>query len=92
MSPKMAQVLIAAVAVYLAVGLLFAARFVARGAKRIDPDARGASWGFRLAIFPGVAALWPLFLRRKAVGDDPEPREHTPHRAAARARSMEVAP
>jgi len=91
-SPQIAQVLIAAVAVYLAAGLVFAAQFVLRGAKRIDPDARGASWGFRLAIFPGVAALWPLFLRCKAVGDDPEPRERTPHREAARARSMEAAP
>ena len=92
MSPKFAQVLIAAVAVYLAAGLLFAAQFVLRGAKRIDPDARGASWGFRLAIFPGVVALWPFLLRRKAVEDDPEPRERTPHRKAARERSMEVAP
>jgi hypothetical protein len=90
--PTTAKVLIAALALYLAAGLLFALAFVVRGVKRIDPDARGATWGFRLAILPGVAALWPFLLRRRAVGDDPEPRERTPHRAAARARSNEVAP
>ena len=92
MSSTAAQILIAALALYLAIGLLVAMPFVARGVKRVVPDARGASWGFRLAILPGVAALWPFLLRRKAVGDDPEPRERTPHRDAARARGTESAP
>ena len=92
MSPTTAQVLIAALALYGAAGLVFALAFVARGAKRIDPDARGASWGFRLLILPGVAALWPFLVRRTAVGDDPDPRERTPHRTAARARGVESAP
>jgi hypothetical protein len=90
--PTTAKALLACVALYFAVGLLVAAAFVWRKVNRIDPDARGATWGFRLAIVPGVAALWPWIVRRKAVGDDPEPRERTPHRDAARARAAEEAP
>ena len=44
---------------YLAAGLAFAAVFVWRGAGRIDANARGAGWGFRLMAIPGSAALWP---------------------------------
>ncbi len=49
---------------YALCGLLYGIPFVLRGAGRIDPDARGATWGFRLAILPGVVALWPLLARR----------------------------
>jgi len=91
-SPTTAQVLIAAAALYVAVGVLVALPFVARRVQRIDPDARGATLAFRLLIVPGIAALWPLFVRRKSAGDDPEPRERTPHRDAARTRGVESAP
>jgi hypothetical protein len=55
---------------YGAVGLAFAAVFVARGIQRVDPVAAGAPLGFRLIIVPGVAALWPLMAVRwvKAAG------------------------
>ena len=49
---------------YGAVGLLFAAVFVSVGVHRVDPVAEHAPVGFRLIIFPGVAALWPLLLSR----------------------------
>jgi hypothetical protein len=54
------QTLLALVAMYLILGSLFAIGFVARGAGRIDPAARGGSLGFRLIIAPGGAALWPI--------------------------------
>ena len=49
---------------YLALGAVFALAFVTRGAARLDPNADGATWGFRALILPGAAALWPLLLVR----------------------------
>ena len=83
MTETIAIWLLTALAVYAGAGVLFAIAFVLRGAARIDPQAVGGSWGFRLAILPGVAALWPLlswrWLRRQ-----PPPEERNAHRAAAR--------
>lgn len=41
-------------------GVLVAFPFVWRGAGRLDPAAGGGSLGFRLFIFPGAVALWPI--------------------------------
>jgi hypothetical protein len=60
----MAEILVGALAVYALVGVLFAAAFVAFGIDRVDPVAAHARLGFRLIVIPGVAALWPLLLRR----------------------------
>lgn len=57
-----AQIILATVGLYAAVGLLVGAWFVTRGVERVDAVARGAPWGFRLSILPGTAALWPLLL------------------------------
>ena len=80
--------LITALGIYLGAGVLFAIAFVTRGAQRIDPQADGASWGFRLAILPASAALWPLLIRRWMRGQPP-PEEHNPHRDRAQARGYE---
>jgi len=50
------------VAVYLAVGVVFALAFVTVGAQRVDHNAKGGPVGFRLLILPGSAALWPVLL------------------------------
>jgi hypothetical protein len=71
-------------AAYLLAGLFFAAAFVLRGAQRVDPLAEKASWGFRVVIFPGAVAFWPLLLRRWAWGAAPPPEERSPHRRSAR--------
>lgn len=71
--------LVSMVAVYAGVGLLFALPFVLRGVERIDPAARGASWGFRLIVVPGVIAFWPLLLRRWLRGAA-RPVERNAHR------------
>lgn len=68
---------------YLLAGIAFTPPFVIRGAGRIDPAARGATWGFRLILVPGVIALWPLLARRWLAGAAP-PRERNAHRDAAR--------
>ena len=67
--------------VYALIGVVFALAFVVIGAGRIDPLARSGSFGFRLAIFPGAAALWPLLLARWMRGGPPV--ERNAHRDAA---------
>ena len=79
MAETIAAWLVTALGVYAGVGLLFGVAFVTRGAARIDPQAVGGSWGFRLAILPGVVALWPLVARRWASGQPP-PEERNAHR------------
>ena len=73
---------------YLAGGFLFALPFVFIGVKKIDPHAAHGSWGFRLLIFPGALAFWPLLLRRWMKGISEPPEERTAHRRAAK----EIAP
>lgn len=74
----------AVIGLYLLVGLLFGIAFVTKGVTRIDPTAKdGASWGFRLAILPATAALWPLMAKRWASGTGTPPEECSPHRCAA---------
>ena len=51
-----AKIIVYAVFVYLAIGLLFAAWFVAFGVTKLDDSARGTSFGFRFIIFFGAAA------------------------------------
>ena len=70
-------IIVMAFQVYALVGVLFAVPFVLRGAARLDSDAVGASWGFRVLIFPGAAALW-----RKLTGCSGLPRR-TSARACA---------
>ncbi len=83
MPEDVARWLIVATSTYLALGLAFALAFVTRGAARIDPNADGATWGFRLLILPGAAALWPVLLSRwLRAGSDAQ--ERSPHRDAAR--------
>lgn len=83
-TPEMlASLLVLAAGVYAAVGALFALAFVARGARRIDPSAVKGSLGFKIAIFPGVVALWPILARRWLAGGPP-PEERNAHRLAAR--------
>jgi hypothetical protein len=61
-----AELVLLAVAGYLAAGFLFGLVFVTVGVTRIDPAARGTSAAFRLLILPGSAALWPILAARWA--------------------------
>lgn len=58
------ELFVDSVTIYAAVGVVFAVAFVAWGVSRVDTHAAGARLGFRLMIFPGVAAQWPLLLNR----------------------------
>ena len=79
---RIADLLVVGLGLYLAVGLLFAIAFVLFGAGRLDPAARQGTWGFRLLILPGSAALWPWLALRWARRRAPEPCDA--HRLAAR--------
>ncbi len=71
--------------VYVAAGLAVGTTFVIRGVGRIDPAAVDGTWGFRLAILPAAAALWPFVLRCWRRGGPP-PEERNAHRDLARSR------
>jgi hypothetical protein len=82
---RAAEVVVLLCTVYIACGLVFAPLFAWRGVSRIDPAAKTAGLGFRLIILPGVAALWPVLLRRWLAGRLP-PVERNAHRDAAERR------
>ena len=80
-SERIAGWIVGGLTVYAAVGVVFALLFVTRGVNRIDPVARESTWGFRVTIFPGSVALWPLLLKRWVLGRQP-PTERNAHRSA----------
>jgi hypothetical protein len=59
-----AVILVDLLKAYLAMGLLFAAVFLALGITRVDPAAKHSALGFKLIVLPGAAALWPVLLVR----------------------------
>ncbi len=75
-----AKAFVYTLAVYVGLGLVFAAAFVSMGVQRLDADAQGSGVGFRLLILPGIAAFWPMFLYRWTRGATEPPVEKNPHR------------
>jgi hypothetical protein len=84
MADSTVRIILLALGMYAAAGAIFAVAFAGFGVTRLDPGARGATFGFRLLILPGAAAFWPLLLRRWLRGDETLPRERNAHRRAAR--------
>ncbi len=78
MAERVAEIFVGALALYAALGFLFAIAFVSAGAKRVDPQTVGSGIAFRLLIIPGVAAFWPVLLRRWLSGSAEAP-EEDPH-------------
>jgi hypothetical protein len=73
-----------ALGAYAAIGLVFGLFFVARLVERIDTQARGSTFGFRVLIFPGSVVLWPWLAKRVwSAQPDREPTERSPHRDLA---------
>ena len=79
MYERVATLLVDALYLYCAAGSFFAIAFVTSGVKRIDSQAIGSGIGFRVLIFPGAAALWPLLLRRWISQSGEPPAERNPH-------------
>ncbi|WP_300529003.1 hypothetical protein [Maricaulis sp.] len=73
MDQALAQALLACLGPYFLAGLIFALAFVTLLIKRFDAGAaEAAPVQFRVLIFPGVIALWPVLLltliKRMTVG------------------------
>jgi hypothetical protein len=83
MSVTAAQWIVLAFGIYAGVGLVFALLFVTVPIGRVDPAAQGSGVVFRILVFPGVVAFWPLLGLRWARGTRRPPEERTPHRDAA---------
>ena len=82
MNEQIAGWIVSGLGVYAGVGVLFAVVFVVAGVNRIDVVARESTWGFRVMIFPGSVALWPLLLERW-LRRGSAPTESNAHRRAA---------
>jgi hypothetical protein len=52
---------------YLIGGFAFAIYFLCYKLMKIDSNANGTSWTFRLMILPGVILLWPILILKKKV-------------------------
>jgi hypothetical protein len=76
---RIAVLFVDALSMYVALGIVFAIAFVCVGVKRIDAQAVGTGVGFRVLIFPGSVAFWPLLLRRWTRGSAEPPLERNPH-------------
>ena len=79
MFERIAVLFVDVLTVYVALGVVFGVTFVWFGVKRIDSQAVGTGVGFRILIFPGSVAFWPLLLRRWARGNAEPPLERNPH-------------
>lgn len=64
MTVAAAAFLMQTLAIYLGCGAAFAVLFLWRWVGLLDPAAAHGTLGFRVLVFPGVTALWPLFLVR----------------------------
>ena len=79
MFERIAALFVDALSLYVLLGVGFAVAFVCVGVKRIVSQAVGTGVGFRVLIFPGSVAFWPLLLRRWARGNAEPPLERNPH-------------
>ena len=79
MFERFALLLVDALSLYALLGGLFALAFVGVGVNRIDAQAVGTGVAFRILIFPGSVAFWPLLLRRWVAGETEPPQERSPH-------------
>ncbi len=77
------SVILVALGIYLAGGVVFAVPFVLGGVNRLDPHAKSGTWGFRVLIVPGTIFLWPLLLGRWLSGAKEPPTELNAHRCPA---------
>ncbi len=83
MSAESAEAVVTLAGAYLAAGAVFAVPFLWRWARVLDPLAAHATWGFRVVVWPGVVALWPILAARLLVGSHGPAQEWTAHRRAA---------
>lgn len=79
MYEQIANLFVFGLLTYAILGFVFALVFVSFGVQRIDPEAKGAGYRFRLIIVPGTTAFWPMLLKRWLQGAPEPPVERNPH-------------
>ena len=62
------MILVQAVALYAAAGIVIAATFLAFGVTRVLPTRSSVTLGARIMLFPGTVALWPILALAVALG------------------------
>ncbi|MFK8161968.1 MAG: hypothetical protein AB8H12_05840 [Lewinella sp.] len=57
-------VLVNLLLLYTVIGIIFACIFLWKGAVKVDESVAGSSIWFKLLLFPGSCAFWPLLLAK----------------------------
>ena len=73
MTEALANLIVGALGLYFALGLIVGLIFIFGGAGKIDPAAKGKGlpWRVRLLILPGVVGLWPIMLTKLFTQKEP---------------------
>lgn len=58
------HILVLALGVYFAIGVVFGIYFLFRGAFQIDPLLKESKFSVRLLLLPGAIGLWPVLLKK----------------------------
>ena len=61
---QLVSIFLTLLGLYLLFGLLFSLIFLWRGLQKVDEATSEAGFWFKLLIFPGMCALWPVFLKK----------------------------
>jgi len=64
MTEDLLNIFISVIGLYFFIGFLFGLYFIVKGVTRLDHDAKGTSFWFRLIILPGSIGLWPILLAK----------------------------
>ena len=70
------SIILIVLAVYLAIGFLFAIPFVIKGIHKVDEGSHEGSIGFRIIIIPGTMVFWPLLLKKWIKANATETQKH----------------
>ncbi len=62
------RLVVYAISLYIAIGIIIALAMQARGLRHIDPATIGSGIFFRMLITPGLIALWPILLTKHVRG------------------------
>jgi hypothetical protein len=57
-------VLVNLLLLYIAIGIVFAVLFLWKGVGKVDENVTGSSIWFKLLLFPGSCAFWPVLLAK----------------------------
>ena len=74
----LAEIIVYAVGIYLAIGFIFALYFVIFGVAKLDNSAKGTSFSFRFLVFFGAIPFWILLAWRLLKGEK-RPTENNSH-------------